>query len=66
MAGLAYAQQQQVIAHTGFGQHAVHIFSIIRKLLYCVLGIVVGVLAAMEREKGKKGPLAFASGRRSA
>jgi hypothetical protein len=29
MAGLAYAQQQQVIAHTGFSQHAVRILSII-------------------------------------
>src|SRR6266498_748770 len=41
MAGLAYAQQQQVIAHTGFSQQAVRILSIIGKLLYSVLGIVV-------------------------
>jgi len=41
MAGLAYAQQQQVIAHTGFSQQAVRILSIICKLLYSVLGIVV-------------------------
>jgi hypothetical protein len=41
MAGLAYAQQQRVIAHTGFSQQAVRILSIIGKLLYSMLGIVV-------------------------
>src|SRR5262245_10365167 len=41
MAGLAYAEQQLVIAHTGFSQHAVRILPVIRKLLYGVFGVVV-------------------------
>ena len=41
MAGLAYAEQQQVIVHTRLSQHAVRILSIIGKLLYGVLGVVV-------------------------
>ena len=41
MASLAYAEQPQVIAHTGFRWPAVRIRSIIRKLLYGVFGVVV-------------------------